>query len=158
MSAPPAADATSTAAQRIDQLLAGGQPIDEGSFSLDTAAAAAKLDAYQYADRSGYMIPIAEAARGLDAGRVAVTTRGEELVISIERVTLPDPASFFADSFAQVRGGPADRTARALGRLGVGLHMALGHASIERIAVSYSTAIEMLVAEYRRDAPAQLNR
>lgn len=146
----------STAAQLIDALMAGGEAVDEGSFSLDTAAAAAKLDAYQYADRSGYLIPIAEAAGGLAARRVRVRTHGEDLSLALEGVTLPDPVKFLAAPFAQARG--ADRTTRALGRLGVGLHMALGHSSIERIAMSYSTATDMFVAEWRRDGQGSLAR
>ncbi|HVI00618.1 MAG TPA: hypothetical protein VM869_17995 [Enhygromyxa sp.] len=158
MSSPQTETEPSTAAQLIDALLAGGQPVDEGSFSLDTAAAAAKLDAYQYADRSTYLIPIAEAARGLDARRISLTTRDEDLLISIEGVELSEPERFFADPFAQLRGAESDRASRALGRLGVGLHMALGHAAIERVAISHSSTSQMLAAEYRRDAPVRLAR
>lgn len=83
--------------------------------------------------------PLAEAARGLGARRITSTTRREDLLISLEGVDLPEPAKFLADPFAQLRGADADRTSCALGRLGVALQMALGHDSIERIAVTYST-------------------
>jgi hypothetical protein len=158
MTTPPIEPAPSTAAQLIDALLAGGEPVDEGSFSLDTAAAASKLDAYQYADRSTYLIPIAEAAAGLDAQRVSVTAHGEDLLITIEGVTLREPAKFLTAPFTQLSGADLDRTGRALGRLGVGLHMALGDASIDRIAVSHGSPSGMLVAEYRRGAAPRLAR
>lgn len=150
----------STAAELIDALLAGGEPVDEGSFSIDTTAAAAKLLGFQYLDRSAYLIPIAEAGAGLDAQRVSLTTRGADLRITFEGVHVRDAAESLASAFRRLRGeGDGDRRAnRALARLGVGLDMALGHMSIVRIAVSYSTDQHMLVAEYRPDRPPRLSR
>lgn len=150
----------STAAELIDALLAGGEPVDEGSFSIDATAAAAKLLGFQYLDRSAYLIPIAEAGAGLDAQRVSLTTRGADLRITFEGVHVRDAAEWLASAFRRRRGeGDGDRRAnRALARLGVGLDMALGHASIDRIAISYSTDQHMLVAEYRPDRPPRLSR
>ena len=128
----------STAAALIDALLAGGEPVDEGGFTLDAGAAATKLDAYQYADRSGYLIAIVEGVRALGAKLVVLTESGADLLIVAEGVTLGDPVGFLADPFTRTHGA-GDRHGRGLVRLGVGLHMALGYNSIARVALSYST-------------------
>ncbi|MFO7564125.1 MAG: hypothetical protein R6X02_15875 [Enhygromyxa sp.] len=82
MTAAPSEPEPSAAARVIDALVAGGQPVDEGRFSLDVAAAADKLDSYQHADRSAYLVPLVEGARGLDTRRITLTTHGEDLSIS----------------------------------------------------------------------------
>ncbi|MFO7567428.1 MAG: hypothetical protein R6X02_32595 [Enhygromyxa sp.] len=158
MTAPPSEPEPSAATRVIDALVAGGQPVDEGRFSLDVAAAADKLDNYQHADRSAYLVPLVEGARGLDARRITLTTHGEDLSISMEGVELPDPLRFLSNPFGLMRGADLERKDWALGRLGVALHMALGHARVARVAVSYSDLASMLVAEYRGDGSVRLAR
>jgi len=153
-----AANEPSTAATLIDGLLAAGEPVDEGSFSVDMAAAAAKLDAFQFGDRSAYLVPIAEAAAGLKPTQIQIETVGEDLVLTLPGVSLADPLRFLADPWSRTRGDPQDRRGRAWARLGVGLSMAVGHDSIKRIVVSHASADEILTAEYRHGQPPRLSR
>jgi hypothetical protein len=131
---PPTAEPThdSPAARIIDDLLAGGDAVDDGAFMLDPVAAAAKLEAFAYADRSLYLIPIVEGLIGLGADAIKLDTRREDLLIAGRGISLERAAQWFLDLYSYALGSGADARGRAFGRLAVGLDMSLGDAA-ERV-------------------------
>jgi VIT1/CCC1 family predicted Fe2+/Mn2+ transporter len=146
----------SPAAQIVDALLEEGEPVDEGQFTLDPAAAAAKLEAFSYADRSLYLIPIMEGLIGLGVRELAIETARKELVIRTRglELDLDHVERWFLDIYAHAIGHSADALGRAFGRLAIGFDMVLGGATSERVGVHYSDESAAVSGEYRyREAP-----
>lgn len=141
-----------TAAALIDALIEEAEAVDEGQFSFDAVAAAEKLDAYAYGDRSQYLLPMVEAAHILGASEIHIgrVGAGADLFIECAGIELEQPKGAFYDLFAHALATPSERGQRALARLGVGLHMALGHSNIERIALTYTHGGERVSAVYQR--------
>jgi hypothetical protein len=153
----PDPDAESTSARIIDDLLQGAEEVDEGVFTLDPVAAAAKLEAFAYADRTRHLLPIVEGLFGLGAREVAVETRGEDLVIRGNGIRLHDPEGCFVEIYSHAIGVGADPRARALGRLGIGIDMILGgDTAANRVELRYSGTSTAVIAEYRFRAAPQL--
>lgn len=148
----------STAATLIDALLEAGEPVDEGSFTLDPLAAAAKMEAFRYADRSRYLIPIVEALHGLEATRVAVTGEGVDFTVQASAIDLPEPSRALFELYSCALGRADAPLGRALARLAVGVDMGLGHGSIERIVISYGTGRATITAEFRAGAAPKIVR
>ena len=148
----------STAATLIDALLADGEPVDEGSFTLDPVAAATKMKAFRYADRSRYLIPIVEAMHGLDATRVALIGEGVDFTLQASAVDLPEPSRTLFELYSCALGTADTALGRALARLAVGVDMGLGHGSIERIVISYSTGRATITAEFREGVAPKIVR
>jgi hypothetical protein len=120
----------SKAAELVGALLDGGEAIDEGSFTLDPAAAAAKLAEFRYADRTQWPIIVLEALVGLGATQVDVTRAGaKHLHIRAWEVTLDRPQQRLLELHSYAVGQARDPCERALGRLAIGLDMALGGAT-----------------------------
>lgn len=146
---------TETAAELIDALMLEGEEVDAGSFSVDQRAARDKMEAFQYADRSAYLLPLAEAAFALGARRLELSTRGPDLVFSAEGVSLDDPLAGLAGLEARALTTQPELRERALSRLSVGLDMVLGSEGLGRAVISYDTGVEVYVAEYtlEREGP-----
>jgi len=156
MSAPTPNDppVESTAARLIGELLAGGEAIDDGVFTLDPAAAAAKLEAFTYADRSYYLVPIVEGLLGLGAREVAVDMSIKDLAIRGRGIQLDAPAERLRELYAHALSGGGGPQSRALGRIAVGLDMMLGGSPTTSVELRYSNPSTAVVAAYRwRQAP-----
>jgi len=101
--------------------------VDEGSFTLDRAAAAAKLEAFRYADPTQWLIVVIEALVGLGATCVEVNRAGgKRLHVRAGGVALDQPQQRLLELHSYAVGQARDPCERALGRLAIGLDMALG--------------------------------
>lgn len=149
----------SPAARIISALLDGGDAVDEGGFTLDPGAAAAKLASFAYADRSPYLLPIVEALHRLGAREVALETRREDLLIRGRGLRLVDPKGSLRDIYTHAigSGSSSDEHARALARLGLGIDMILGAEGTQGVQVAYSSPSTAVVAQYRWGAAPELS-
>jgi hypothetical protein len=148
----------STAARLIDELLDGGEQVDEGRFTIDAAAAAAKLEAFAYADRRVFLIPIVEGLVGLGAPEIAIRTELEDLVIVVRPIDLDDPAGRFANLHAHAISHSDDPIHRAFGRLAIGLDMLLSASQTTRARLQYSSDDTDVALELRGRTVSQLSQ
>jgi hypothetical protein len=151
-------DEPTTAGRIIDELLASGEPVDVGSFSIDVARAAEKLEAYQYADRSTYLVPIVEGLHRLGASYVVLRTKGADLEIEAGDVDLGDPAPMLAGLARRSLGRTSDASEAGVSRIAVGLDMVLGLEGVERVGVSYTGRDASFAGEYRVGQACELVR
>lgn len=134
----------------ISDLLDGGELVDAGSFSLDVEAASERMEAFAYADRDVYLVPLVEGILRLEAKGIAFEMMGEDLLVRAHLVQLSTPMEALTrlHQCSLGAGSDSDETF-ALRRIAVGIDMALGHASIERIVVAYESDGGRIVAELR---------
>jgi hypothetical protein len=154
----PEVEPESTATRIIGELLDAGEVVDDGEFTLDPAAAAAKLAAFSYADRTRYLLPIVEGLVGLGARAIELETVGEDLRIRGRGLRLGHAPRYFTDLYAQALGSRGDEHERAFGRIAIGLNMVLGDEKTKRVRLRYSGASAGVVAEYRLGEAPQLGR
>jgi hypothetical protein len=145
------------AAELVGALLDAGEAIDEGSFTLDPAAAAAKLAEFRYADRTLLLIPIVEGLFRLGATRVEVETNpvGRRLRVRATGITLPEPERSLANLHAYGLAQPRDPLEQALRRLVIGLDMALAEDLADRAQIACGSACFELRS---RQAPVAIAR
>lgn len=149
----------STTSGRIDALLEGGEPVEEGSPILDPAESAARMRAsFRHADRSRYLIAIVEALHALDATRVVLSGEGVDFTVQASAVDLPEPSRTLLELYGFALEDTDTPLTQALARLAVGVDMGLGHGSIERIVISYGTGRETILAEFREGLPPTVVR
>lgn len=117
----------------ISALRAEAVAVDTGTFSLDATQARRRLDQSQYIDRDAYLACIVEGLIGLGASRVAVTSDGPDVIVEAPALALAATAEEFASLYEKPLDDGADDRSYALGRLAVGIHMALGHRGIGRV-------------------------
>jgi hypothetical protein len=158
MSDPTATEPASAAARIIDELLASGAPVDDGQFTLDPVAAAAKLEAFAYADRSLYLIPIIEGLINLGAREVALETVREDLIIRGRGIRLHRAQQLFTDIYSHAIGAGDDAIGRAFGRLAIGIDMLLGGEPNGRVRMCYSDPSGAVIGEYGFRAAPQISR
>jgi hypothetical protein len=158
LTAPPDPKLESTAARLVDELLDGGEQVGEGGFTIDAAAAAAKLEAFAYADRSVFLIPIVEGLIGLGAPEVAIETAIEDLVITVRPIDLDDPADRFDNLHAHAIGDSDDPVQRAFGRIAMGLDMLLSASETTRARLQYSSDDTDVAVELRGRTVSRLNQ
>jgi hypothetical protein len=151
-------ESESPATRLIDELLESGTPVDDGQFTLDPAAAAAKLEAFTYADRSLYLIPIVEGLLGLGAREVVLETVGEDLLIRGRGIRLNAAQRCFTDIYSHAIGSGTDAISRALGRLAIGIDMILGGETCKHVRLCYSDPSGAVIGEYRFRAAPQVSR
>ena len=142
------------AATLIDELLEAGTPVDEGGFTLDATAAAAKMSAFRYADTNWFLIPLVEALHMLDCREIAIEMEGEDLSIRALNVTLTEPQELFNQLYAHAFGDNKDR---ALGRLAVAVDMILADPQTKHVTLSYSSNSREHVAVYRQRRAPELS-
>jgi hypothetical protein len=145
-----------TSARLIDALLDEGEAVDSGQFTLDGIAAAAKLEAFTYADRSVYLVPLIEGLIGLGAGVIELRSRRRGLVVEARDLTLTRPAEQLADVYTHALGHGQDPRGRALGRLAIAFDMVLGTAPSTRVLARYTDASQTIAGEYRHRARARV--
>lgn len=146
----------STAGRLVSELLDGGEQVDEGGFSLDPAAAAAKLAVFKYADRGAWMVPIVEGLIGLGARELVIETRRTHVTIRALETPLANPKQDLEALYSHALGHSSDTRARALGRIAVGVDMILGDSPRISVRLSHGDASSCTVAEYRWRAAPQL--
>lgn len=138
-------------AQLIDDLLASGTPVDEGQFTIDSAAAARKMEAFRYGDADRYLLPLVEALHLLDCREVAIEREGEDLVIRASNVDLSEVEETLLDIYSHAIG---DNANGALARLAIAMDMALSDEGNQWIALTYSNTARSYAAVYKsREAP-----
>lgn len=142
------------AARIIGELLEQGEAVDEGGFTLDAAAAVAKLDAFAYVDRSVYLLPMVEGLIGLGARAIVIETEGEDLRVGGLGLQL-DAERWFAELYSCAIGTPTEGSGRAIARLAIGLDMLLGSGTVKSVRMSYSRPSHAIIGEYRHREPAR---
>jgi hypothetical protein len=148
----------STAGRLVDELLRGGEAIDEGGFSLDPAAAAAKLDQFKYADRGPWLVPIVEGLLGLGAREIVIETRRRDLSIRALGTSMRDPERDFNALYSHALGHSTHANGRALARIAVGLDMILGDSPRITAQLRHDAGSTRTIAGYRWRAAPQISR
>jgi hypothetical protein len=140
----------------IRELAGAGEIADEGSFTLDPAAAVAKLARFAYADRSRYLVVIVEGLVGLGAAAIEIETVSEDLVIRVGTLLLDQPETLLANLYAHAFGARPGAGMRGLGRLAIGVDMVLGVDVGTQVRLRYRTAATSFEVELGRRAPPVL--
>jgi hypothetical protein len=122
------------AAELIADLRAGAERVDAGAFTVDPHAARRKLDEFRYANRDLYLCQIVEGLCTLGARELDVRTELADVIVEADATGLERALSGFRELYAMIFATDGSRRAFALGRLGIGVNMALGYDDIEAIA------------------------
>jgi hypothetical protein len=144
----------STAADIVNELLEGGERIDDGQFTIDPAAAAAKLAAYSYADYDEWLIAVAEGLIGLGATAIAITKQSRTIRVRGLGVRLSSPE--LTELFTHALGRGADARTRAIGRLAIGIDMLFGGLPRVRVQLRQSEETQTIIAGVQRRTPPKL--
>lgn len=140
----------------IAQLRADAVEVDTGTFSLDVTQARRRLDDSRYIDRDAYLVCVIEGLIGLGAARVDVELDGADIIVNAPGLSLEATAAELASLYEKpLADGDDDRT-YALGRLAVGIDMALGHRGIGRVMIESRGSEKTSLALFAPDADLDL--
>ena len=140
------------AARLIGALIGPDAEVEEGQFTLDPAAAAAKLAAFAYADRSVYLVPLVEGLLGLGAREIKIEATLTTLEVRAGWIELEGATSQLVNLYGFAQGSTSDPRLRALGRLAVGIDMVLDGPEV--VVEVQTPGVSATLVEYRaRAAP-----
>ena len=135
----------------IAKLRAEAVEVDAGKFSLDATQARRRLDQSQYIDRGAYLSCVIEGLIGLGAGSIDVRSDGADIIVTVPGLALDMTNEELASLYEKPLADGEDDRSYALGRLAVGIHMALGHGGIGHVMVQSSGTEKTSLALFAPD-------